>query len=102
MDGIKTAQLGYDAAFDRYVQQTAFHPGATVGKGQVGWTTGSAFDTLGWSPDGEIRGAYKVSTVSTTDFRVTGISDVDGDGQQATYTATKSINATLTTPETVY
>ena len=39
---------------------------------------------------------------SDTDFRVTGISDVDGDGANATYTAQKSSNTTQTTNNSIY
>ena len=96
VDGIKTAELAYDAAFDRFIQQTAFYPSASPGKAQVAWAAGSAYDTIGWAPDGKVRGGYKITTTSSTDFLVTGICDVDGDGVQASYTATKSINATFT------
>ncbi len=102
VDGVKTAQLAYDAAFDQFIVQTSFFPSPTVGKQQVQWTTGSNFDTLGWSPDGEVRGAYKVETTSTTDFLVTGICDVDGDGTSSTYTSRKSINAVMTTANDIY
>ena len=63
------------------------------------WRSGSPYDTLGWAPDGEVRGSYKVSTApfGASDFVVTGISDVDGDGVRASYTATKSINSVLNT-----
>ena len=102
VDGIKTAELAYDAAFDTFITQSSFIPSATVGKTQVQWSAGSAFDTLGWSPDGDVRGGYKVSTTSATDFRVTGICDVDGDGVQASYTSTKSVNAALVTTNDTY
>ena len=102
VDGIKTAQLAYDAAFDEFIQQSALYPATTAGKKQVQWTTGSNFDTLGWSPDGEVRGQYKVTTTSTTDFLVTGRSDVDGDSSFATYTSRKSVNAVMTTNNDVY
>ena len=36
------------------------------------------FKTIGWRPDGDVRGSYAVSTTST-DFTATGLSDVDGD-----------------------
>jgi type IV pilus assembly protein PilA len=102
IDGIKTAQVAYNAAFDRYIEQTSYYPSSAVGKGQVPWPTGSAFDTLGWTPDGEVRGAYRVVSTSSTDFLVTGICDVDGDGTASTYTSRKSVNATMTTHELVY
>ena len=102
VDGIKTAQLAYDAAFDQFIQQTALHPSSTAGKAQRAWTAGSNFDTLGWGPDGDVRGQYKVSTTSTTDFLVTGRSDVDGDAAMSTYTSRKSVNAVMTTNNDVY
>jgi hypothetical protein len=100
--GIKTAQIAYDAAFDTYIQVSSFKPGSTVGKTQKTWTSGTDFDTLGWLPDGKVRGAYKVTSSSSTDFLVTGICDVDGDGTNATFTATKSVNTTMTTGATTY
>lgn len=102
VDGIKTAQLAYDAAFDTFINQSTFYPSASVGKTQVTWTAGSAFDTLGWGPDGKVRGAYKVESTSSTDFLVTGIADVDGDSVQSSYTATKSINTVQTTLNSIY
>lgn len=102
VDGIKTAQLAYDAAFDQFILQTTMWPSSTAGKAPRAWATGSNFDTLGWSPDGEVRGQYMVSTTSTTDFLVTGRSDVDGDATFASYTARKSVNASMTTGATVY
>ena len=94
VDGIKTAEMAYDAAFDTYIVEATAQP---PGKTQREWTAGSAFDTLGWSPDGSVRGSYAVTTLSTTDFRVTGLCDVDGDGSTAQYTATKSLNSIFVT-----
>ena len=102
VDGIKTAQLAYDAAFDQFIQQTSPHPDGSPGKAQRTWTTGSAFDTLGWGPDGMVRGSYTVVSTSSTDFLVTGFADVDGDGSNSSYTATKSINAVQTTLNSIY
>ena len=95
VDGIKMAELAYEATYDAFIQQTSFYPSSAVGKGQVDWPAGSAFDTIGWSPDGRVRGAYKVVSLSSTDLRVTGISDVDGDGSQARFTSTKSVNTAM-------
>ena len=102
VDGIKTSQMAYDAAFDKFIQQTSFYPSSALGKAQVTWTPGSNFDTLGWSPDGKVRGAYQVVSLNSTDFRVTGICDVDGDSSNASYTSQKSTNAAQTTLNDVY
>ena len=101
VNGIKTAELAYDAAFDQFIEETSFQPDAFPGQELRSWGA-SGFDTLGWGPDGQVRGSYKVSSTSSTDFRVTGIADIDGDGIFATYTATKSINATLVTPDDTF
>ena len=101
VDGIKTAELAYDAAFDQFIQQTGFHPSASVGKAQVTWVTGSGFDTIGWAPDGKVRGAYKID-VKDVEFIVYGISDVDGDGTNATFTAMRDTNASPVTSSMVY
>ena len=91
LKGIKTAELAYESNFDVFVQATAYP--STPTKTTQPWTLGSAggFDTLGWSPDGDVRGSYAVTTTSTN-FTATGLSDVDGDTQYATYVATKSQN----------
>jgi type IV pilus assembly protein PilA len=102
VDGIKTAQIAYDAAFDTYIQISSFKPSSSVNKTQQTWTSGTSFDTLGWGPDGKVRGAYKVTSSSSTDFLVSGICDVDGDGTNASFTATKSVNTTMTTGASIY
>ena len=93
VDGIKTAELAYEASFDAFVQETVQRPNATPNKQQRPWIGGS-FDTLGWSPDGDVRGSYNVTT-SPTDFIAEGRCDVDGDLTGATYTATKTVNASF-------
>jgi type IV pilus assembly protein PilA len=99
VDGIKTAEIAYEAAFDTFVASTVA-PSASVNKLARPWdaTAGNGFTALGWEPSGTVRGAYLVSTPTTTNFVVTGYCDVDADSTQATYTATKSISAVLTSP----
>jgi type IV pilus assembly protein PilA len=101
VDGIKTAELAYEASFDQFVRQSSFHPNASPNKQQRAWTSGSNFDTLGWAPDGNVRGSYVVNT-NTTDFNALGDCDVDGDGSTAAYSATKTLNATMLSPNNNY
>ena len=101
VDGVKTAELAYDAAFDQFIEEASFQPDSDPGKAPRPWGD-SAFDTLGWGPDGEVRGSYKITTVSTTDFLVQGIADIDGDGTQSTYTCTKSVNAAMKSGNDTY
>ena len=109
VDGIKTSEMGYDAAFDTFLPITTAHPTGTPGKTQKDWSGGSAaFQKLGWQPDGKVRGVYKVTTTSVSsstpggDFVVTGQADVDGDGVISEYTATKSVNTTFNNQNDTY
>lgn len=106
---IKEAQQIYNAENDAYLTVSA-HPSATPpGKVQQAWAGGNdGFNTLNWKPNGKVRGVYSVSTSAYStvtpggDFEVTGRIDCDGDGVEAIYTASKSINTTLKTPTDVY
>ena len=102
VDGIKTAEIAYEAAFDAYVDAAA-KPGS-VAKTPRDWTvTTDNFSLIGWKPDGGIRGSYAVANAGATDFTVLGSCDVDGDGVLADYSATVSINTTLSaTDQNVY
>ena len=96
LKGIKTAEIAYESNYDTFVTAAAY-PG-TPSKTTQTWTktASGGFATMGWAPDGDVRGSYAVST-SNTDFTATGLSDVDGDSTQATYLATKSTNANAPT-----
>jgi hypothetical protein len=106
---IKEAQAIYNAEQDAYLA-VSVHPSAAAPgfKGQDWGRSSSGFNKLNWRPYGEVRGVYSVSTTvpSTAkpggDFLVIGRSDCDGDGVEATYTATKSLNTTLTTHSDIY
>jgi type IV pilus assembly protein PilA len=102
VDGIQTAEVAYDAAMDTFIQEATFRPDSSVGKKARDWAAGTRFDPLGWGPDGQVRGAYKVQSTSSTDFLVTGIADIDGDGIQASFTSTKFINTVMYTSAEIY
>lgn len=102
VDGIKTAELAYDAAFDGYVAAAEMPRGdGSLDKTLVDWTTSADWTALNWAPDGQVRGNYDVATATgATDFTVTGDADVDNDDSNVvTYTATTSLNATITATE---
>ncbi len=106
-DGIKTAQMGYDAAFDQFLATSEF-PAVNPNKKQQSWGGGTAtFQKLGWQPDGDVRGTYRVSTssqdvVTGGDFSVRGRCDVDADDSDAVYTSTKSVNTTFLNDNDTY
>ncbi len=97
VDGIKTAELAYDASFDAYVATPqAPRPAGSEGKDAVPWEGSPEWTTLNWMPDGLVRGVYWVTVAPDgVDFVVHGACDVDGDGVEVHYTATAEKNATI-------
>ncbi len=105
VDGIKTAELAYDAAFDSFIPVSvpAPRPITELDGLPVSWVSSTPFDDLGWGPDGQVRGIYWVEVApNQLDFVVHGMCDIDRDGIPAHYTATKSINATMVTDVRTY
>ena len=105
VDGIKTAEMAYDAAFDMYLEIPTAVPvdPMMVGRMPHDWPSGTPFDDLGWAPYGQLRGTYWVElSPDGSDFTVHGVCDVDGDGDPAHYTATRTENATLLSYSNVY
>ena len=105
---IRTAEVGYDALYDGYIEVPA-HPSTVPGRKKISWTGGNAgFESLGFIPSGTVRGQYQVRTVagrSTTnggEFTVIGIADIDGDTTRCKYTATHQTATYLITPNHVY
>ena len=94
VDGIKTAELAYEASFDTFVE-TDPQPSSLGNKTQQSFPTDSNFATLGWEPDGDVRGQYDVDLDGVTGFDVHGKCDVDGDTNEASYKATENTNAGL-------
>jgi hypothetical protein len=107
--GIKVAQVIFNSEEDAYLAVSS-HPSAYApGKNAQNWGRGNTgFNNLNWMPDGKVRGVYNVSTTTPSsrspggDFEVVGRIDCDGDGVEATYTATKSLNVKNTTANDVY
>ena len=88
---IKIAEVAYMQDYDVYVKCSAYPSTPTKTTQQWMKASSGGFKTIDFTPNGDVRGSYMVSTASTN-FTATGLSDVDGDGTQATYTATKSNN----------
>ena len=95
-DGIKVAQMAYEASTDAYMSYNVWVPDNTIDKVPDPWITGTPYDDLGWSPDGDVRGIYRtVTQVGGTDIAVFAIADMDGDTNIVYYVATKSVNPIL-------
>lgn len=102
VNGIKTAEVAYDAMYDGFLAASP-NPTAPGGKTPQDFDkTMAGWSQLPWAPDGKVRGSYDVSGVTSTDFTVTANADVDGDGAQSQYTATSSINSTQVSANDVF
>jgi type IV pilus assembly protein PilA len=101
--GIKTAELAYDASQDSFINVSSPVPrdDGNLDKQATQWIA-SDFDKLSWSPDGDVRGNYMVTTTSGTDFMVTAKIDVDDDNVIAQYTCSRSSNSVQVSQNDTY
>jgi type II secretory pathway pseudopilin PulG len=106
---IKEALEIYNSEMDAYLAVRSHPSYRAPGKKAQAWGTSSTgFNSLNWHPDGPVRGVYSVTTTAPSssspggDFEVIGRIDCDGDGVEAIYTATKSLNVKLTTRNDVF
>lgn len=104
LQSIKTSELAYDAAHDLFVTQSTAVPAelthSASDKNPRPWITTTSFEELSWRPDGDVRGAYWVTTSSagmdgSADFVVEGDINVDGDATSAVYTCSKETNVMM-------
>ncbi len=102
VDGIKSAEIAYDASFDQYLE-LPLNPRDDSALDKLAWRferSDPNWQSIGWSPDGNIRGNYQVG-LSAVDhpgiaFLVTARSDLDDDDALCEYTATEQWNARIT------
>jgi len=107
LDGVFTAELAYDAAFDEILAcgspTRARAIIAASPKAPRPWEGGDCWERLGWAPDGQVRGAYWVEvSADNRSFTVWAIGDTDGDGEIAIYLATDADGARPLTPNDVW
>ena len=92
---IRTAEEGYSAEFNTYVQANTLVPRLLAGLNgdKANWPVPPAlapgFDTVGWQPEGEVYYSYQVTAgppgcpaagLPCNHFTAEGVSDIDGDG----------------------
>jgi len=82
---IRTAEEGYFAEFGIYVVANP-NPALVPGTQKEPWVVPSpggvnSFDTLGWSPEGEVYFQYEVTGVANqNEFFAAAVADIDGNG----------------------
>ena len=98
LDGIRTAEKAYHAEWDMFTAAAAT-PTNLPGRTAADFTGGgyAAFDLLGWVADGKVRGQYSAAATvqgaggfTTDDFTATATADIDGEGANSVYTATRA------------
>ena len=104
IDSIKTAQIAYEAQGGAYTECQPYPPKPS-GRSPQPWVSAESggFATINYKADVDVFGSYSVTVAADgMDFTVTGVSDIDGDGVYATYTATSRSKAQLITGKDIY
>lgn len=108
IEAIRGAEQAYDAAFNAFLNADVSPGAAPSGKSATTWVPSAGFIQLGWAPDGDVRGAYRVTVRPsgngdpTGDMVVLGEGDIDGDGIYSRYTATRSVKVMALTSSDTY
>jgi type IV pilus assembly protein PilA len=78
---IRTAEESYLAEFGSYVAVTAANPASIPGSSKIAFVTGGGFDTLGWSPEGNVFFQYAVNNTSANSnaYTISAAADIDAD-----------------------
>ncbi len=72
-------QMAYHAAQDRYLNANLWVPTGPPGKKKKAWPSGTAYDLLGFRPDGSMYGRYNAFTGAyCLDLNVEGQQNLDG------------------------
>jgi len=96
---IRTAEEGYFSEFGTYIVSAQW-PAAPSGTAKQPWgptPAGLGFDTMGWSPEGDVYFQYGVNAVDTTGgtafnvFTAEAQSDIDGDAVPQTWGYVKDL-----------
>lgn len=107
VNGLKTAELAYDAAFDAWVALPVWpRPVRDLSSAAVPFpsddTAPPEYRLIGWRPDGDVTGTYSVDvSANGQEFTVNGWQDLDGDGVPAHWQASRTENAHRVSPEGV-
>ena len=99
---IKKAQIANYELLGFYVDADAYPKEPSSSSQPWVIADSGGFTAFAWNPGVEsVYGSYSVKA-SADDFVITAVSDIDGDGVQATYTASKDTEPTLQTAAGMY
>ena len=104
VESLRAAQLDHREAFGTYVgAASAPRTPAELGPDPVAWKPSRGFERLAWAPEPR-QAVYASFAVAITEggFRITGTSDLDGDGERAVIEATQDAPANAVSPPGVY
>lgn len=102
--GLQTALDMYQTSTGQYIAAEPYPSCDSVGQLRP-WVVAESggFETLGWRPDGSVRGCYRIELTSNgADYKIIGEIDVDNDGQKRIYEATKYTKPRLITDPSIY
>jgi type IV pilus assembly protein PilA len=99
LSAIRVAEHAYNAAFDSFLAAPRT-PGGGLLPSKRAWPSGTAFDTLGWSPEGDVYFDYAVQATATS-FAAEAESNLDGDATTADFAYIQPAPGTLSGPPLV-
>lgn len=93
---IRTAEESYLAEFGNYVGVTTANPAAIPGTSKDPFVAGGNFDTLGWSPEGQVFFQYAVNyaSASPSAYTITAAANIDGDATNQVWGYVKPVTGT--------
>lgn len=102
LQSLRTHELAWHAEHDVFLAAPAHpRPAAEADHQELGWGDPPAWATLGWRPDGAVRGVYEVR-LTPSGFVASCTIDSDGDGRPARFEATEQHPPKLLTAPEVY
>jgi hypothetical protein len=105
LNGIRAAQIAYQAVHGSYVEVTEPVPRteAQLDTKTIAWPEGTNFDKLDWAPASNVAGVYWIELTNGGEgFIAHGLIDADGDGVPAHFTAARDEEAQAITSEGVF
>ena len=77
---IRTAEQSFYSEFGRYQSALPSLVTGNLGAAKQGFVSGTGFDTIGWSPEGQVFFSYAVGTdANDRGFYATAMADIDDD-----------------------